>query len=694
MLLCSGAAQDIDTVIPKYSQISPFTILDQISKPHERKAFLDLYYMQDPAAKRAASLAFITAFPDSWLLAQVYEIASKTNLDLGDLNASLDYGARSLRLWPENPVLLVPVANIQAKLKMFDAATRNARAALWCLERFDRPAAITELDWPAVQRLLRASAYFVLGRVEAARAFGMKADDRMRSLVEAQSDLRTAFALNQADPEITYLLALVELGLNDRSSAGEYFAATLRMHGALEPEARKQLQLLYRQMNLDASRTFGAFVDSLAPPRPASVSVPVPASRSTQASYAGSEACAVCHPGEHTAWKHTGMGRMFRDYRAQDVLGDFSSDVAVFKGESGKPAARAILDHGKHYIEMRAPQGDWIRYPVNYLIGSKWQQAYATRFNDGKIQVFPIQYNILERRWVNYWKLIDPPASERANTENFPRAVAAATYQLNCAPCHTSQLAFRNGVMNPESAEFREGGVNCEMCHGPSGDHVKRIRQSGPYAKKPDEPPVDFNKLDAKTFVEICAQCHLQSGMREPAGDGTYNFSSAGPAFYRVPLDRPYVDFSRQAFYKDGRFRMTTFIVESLVRSACYRVGQAHCGSCHDPHPADAPSNPVSLRFTKSEDEMCLQCHRSYRATQAAHSHHPLSSKGSRCVSCHMPKIMDALLFTARSHQIDDIPDAAMTVRFGKQESPNACLSCHQEKDNAWLTAQLQKWRP
>ena len=50
-----------------------------------------------------------------------------------------------------------------------------------------------------------------------------------------------------------------------------------------------------------------------------------------------------------------------------------------------------------------------------------------------------------------------------------------------------------------------------------------------------------------------------------------------------------------------------------------------------------------------------------------------------------MPRIMDALLFAARSHEIDDVPDAQMTARFGQEESPNACLMCHADRDDLWL---------
>ena len=92
---------------------------------------------------------------------------------------------------------------------------------------------------------------------------------------------------------------------------------------------------------------------------------------------------------------------------------------------------------------------------------------------------------------------------------------------------------------------------------------------------------------------------------------------------------------------------------------------------------------------------MCTSCHSQFRDATAItqHSHHPAESEASRCVSCHMPRIMDALLFRARYHQIDDIPDAEMTKRFGQQESPNACLLCHTGKSAEWAGQQLSAWK-
>jgi predicted CXXCH cytochrome family protein len=197
-----------------------------------------------------------------------------------------------------------------------------------------------------------------------------------------------------------------------------------------------------------------------------------------------------------------------------------------------------------------------------------------------------------------------------------------------------------------------------------------------------------FRQLPAAQSVAICAQCHTQSAVHDVLPGGAANFSTGAP-FYRTYAAHLPSDFSRSAFYRDGRYRATTFIVEAFSRSKCFRSGGATCASCHNPHPADASVNPTSLTFGRDSDAMCLQCHAVFRDRPELHTRHAAGTEGSRCVSCHMPRIMEALLFPARSHQIDDVPDAAMTARFGNDESPNACLSCHRDKDAQWLQARM-----
>jgi predicted CXXCH cytochrome family protein len=478
------------------------------------------------------------------------------------------------------------------------------------------------------------------------------------------------------------LLGLTALSGGKPGEAARHFYQSHLLPGAMRDRARAQLESLRVAAGPGSFeeylRTVAAQGLTAGPPAPG-VASPGPAGE-----YAGSEACRACHAGQHSSWLETGMARMFRAYKAENVIGDFEAKNH-YSDERGLPQARMLKHQGRHFVELRETGGTWRRYPVDYTIGSKWQQAYATQLPGGEIHVFPIQYSKLRGEWLNFWKLIDPPNSPRTDVAAFHQHSAATAYQVNCTPCHTSQLRLKKpGEWTATNVTFREGGINCEMCHGPAAHHVEAMKKGQPYVREGMDPPVSFRKISARDYVGICAQCHMQSAMRDPEPAGALNYSSETPFARRYP-SRPYQEFSKKAFYKDGRFRETSFIGEAFVRSACYRRGQAHCGHCHNPHPEDAASNPKSLKFRDRPDQMCLQCHPSYARNVAAHTRHPAASEASRCVSCHMPRIMHALLFDAGYHQIDDKPDAEMTARFGQAESPNACLLCHKDKDAAWL---------
>ena len=343
---------------------------------------------------------------------------------------------------------------------------------------------------------------------------------------------------------------------------------------------------------------------------------------------------------------------MFRPYRAENILGGFERNnefyagdevrfigdtVEVNRGANRYLYARMIMKDDRHFFQIRLSDGRWRRYPIDYTIGSKWQQAYATRLLNGQIHVFPIQYNALEKKWINFWKLIDPPGSPRTDVRSWEKHGEHTSYLVNCAVCHTSQLRnVREGGFEAGNLEFREPGINCEMCHGPSAKHVAAMMGERPYEKQPLEPPVNFQNISSQDYVAICAQCHMQSALRKPGSKGELNYSRHGDAFFLRTKNRPYAEFSNKGRYKDGRFRETTFIVESMLRSACFKKGQANCGHCHNQHPENPLSNPNSLRFVDQPDRMCLQCHSSFAENIEAHTRHPADSEASRCSSCHL----------------------------------------------------------
>jgi predicted CXXCH cytochrome family protein len=675
LLVASAAtAQQVDIAIGRGADTRPLTLFDEIRDATERRLFRELWESADAATQKVLAVRFTEQYPRSILLKEAYELAARASVTTGDFTGGLAWAKRSLRLMPENPFLLVLAADVAARQHDDGFAETSARDALRYLSNAATPEPLSAAQWPRVRLELRATAHGILGRIAAGR----------EDYDQAERSLRTSLSLNPDNLEAAYVLAIVRMAVHNEAGAAPLLARVVRGGGSLASLAAPRLHLIYDRLPARTALSFDAYSASLSWRAPPPETAPAPLDAFATGRYAGAAACRECHAQAFDRWQSTGMAKMLRPYRAADIIGDFSG------GQTVSGTARAVTDAGRHYIEIRAgADKPWQRYPVDYVIGSKWQQAYATTLPDGRFLVFPIQYSRLRSSWVNYWSIVDGPDSPRADISRFAEIPAGAVYQTTCAPCHTSQLTFPNGIERPADARFAQAGINCEMCHGPSLAHVTSMKESGPQAPAGTKPPVDFRRISAEQSVAICAQCHSQSAVHDVRPGGAANYSADDAPFYRTYAAHLPSNFSRAAFYRDGRHRATTFIVDAFTRSQCFLRGGATCASCHDPHPADTAANPTSLKFGHDADEMCLQCHAAFRDRPERHTRHAAGTEASRCVSCHMPRIMDALLFPARTHQIDDVPDAEMTARFGNDDSPNACLACHRDRDTAWLQAQM-----
>src|SRR6202041_1132520 len=453
-----SAAQDIDTVVTTTNR-NPSTVADQIADPAERAAFLRLYNHRDSAEMLQPSKLFLQDFPQSAFLAQAYEVAADSSFDQHQYAAGLEYAKKSLTYLPENPQLLVAVADVQAREHLNDKAIASAQAALDYFERFVRPGAVAESQWPATKRRLQASANFALGRALLQEAVNEPAGEkRIALLKESEKTLSQAQALNPTDWEIVYMLGLVRLSSGDFPAAANAFAQVYQRGGELAPTALEHLQTIYKTAPVNSKGDFESFVLQAAhsdatelqssPPEKSAVAQQMPA-------YAGSDSCRACHGGIYRNWSHSGMSKMLRPYAPENVIGDFAQNnefylgddpeykdgkLEVVRGPHRSPFARMQIRDGKHYFAILQSDGQWHTYPVDYTIGSKWQQAYATKLPNGRIHVFPIQYSVREKQWLNFWKLIDSPGSARADLQSWQIFDATTSYQSVCAVCHTSQL--------------------------------------------------------------------------------------------------------------------------------------------------------------------------------------------------------------------------------------------------------------
>jgi len=123
------AAQDIDSV-PSVQKRSLASIADEIADPAERSAFLQLFKPAAPAEMRARAEAFSSRFPRrrSWRKPMKWQPMAPSK----SVNTTSDSVTRKtlFALLPENPLLLVPVADVEARQTLNSAAIAHAREAL------------------------------------------------------------------------------------------------------------------------------------------------------------------------------------------------------------------------------------------------------------------------------------------------------------------------------------------------------------------------------------------------------------------------------------------------------------------------------------------------------------------------------------------------------------------------------------
>jgi Flp pilus assembly protein TadD len=238
-------AQEFDAIISDQSR-RPATVLDEIADPAERRDFQALYEPKDATQRLKLAEAFLSNYPQSWVLAEVYEIAAKAAIELDDYDRAIRHARASLVILPEDPLLLVPLADVEAHQGLRSQAERDAREALDELDRFARPASVSEEAWPEVERRLRASGYFVLGRVAASEALASSAIPSHNLMVKAQENLSEASELNPNDSEIGYLKGLTDLALGEGDEAAVDFANAYRLGGATKSQALDQLHRLYQ----------------------------------------------------------------------------------------------------------------------------------------------------------------------------------------------------------------------------------------------------------------------------------------------------------------------------------------------------------------------------------------------------------------------------------------------------------------
>jgi predicted CXXCH cytochrome family protein len=446
-----------------------------------------------------------------------------------------------------------------------------------------------------------------------------------------------------------------------------------------------------------------------------------PRDRHAGAGYAGSGACASCHPHAYATWRRTFHRTMTADVspaHPEAVLGDFGGAEYAY----GNTTARMTRDPaGRFLMIFASASGSSRTVEIVRAVGSHRYQQYLARDGlGGALWRLPIAYHVEERRWfhMNGAFLTPDPvpvpggrdrddggATDRpvfgGMASGFDRHVTR--WNDNCIFCHNvgpdPGWDAATGTFRTKVAEL---GIGCEACHGPAAEHVRAnadpARRAALQASGAPDPTITHpGRLSPARSADVCGRCHGQRMADDVApflvhGDPFVPGEDLGlysaPLWRETPLHGDPRAFAAR-FWEDGTPRLTAYEYQGLLLSACASRGTLTCTSCHDMH--DSPPRG-QLRPSAAGDAGCTSCHGSLaaEADKARHSHHLAGGPGARCVACHMPKIVYGVLDLHVSHRIE-IPDVARAIAMGR---PDACTLCHVERSRGWALAAAARWWP
>jgi DmsE family decaheme c-type cytochrome len=153
-----------------------------------------------------------------------------------------------------------------------------------------------------------------------------------------------------------------------------------------------------------------------------------------------------------------------------------------------------------------------------------------------------------------------------------------------CFACHDDQQTLaifrtKHAVPTDSRGPFGHGQLQCESCHGPSGDHAARVRRG---AERP--PSIDFG-ADSATAVpaqnELCMNCHT--------GDEGIAWHASG-----------------------------------------HDNDEIACADCHTSHTTRDP-----VMTTATQPEVCFECHQHERSQAMKPYSHPFREGKMDCSGCH-----------------------------------------------------------
>jgi len=225
-------------------------------------------------------------------------------------------------------------------------------------------------------------------------------------------------------------------------------------------------------------------------------------------------------------------------------------------------------------------------------------------------------------------------AAQATNAAAAPAAAEKVEYSKKgadtCLSCHDDAVVLavfhtKHGQPADARSPFGKGQLQCEACHGPAGNHTKRVK------KGESRPPVIRFGRDSAAPESVqngmCLACHEKS-------------------------------------------------VASAWHTGPHAANDVSCASCHDSH---AQKDPVLS--TRTQPDVCFTCHVAERGQFQKPYAHPVRQGQLACSDCHTPHGTTAESQLVRATVNDTCYECHADKRgpFLWEHAPVAedCTTCH-----------------
>jgi tetratricopeptide (TPR) repeat protein len=394
-------------------------------------------------------------------------------------------------------------------------------------------------------------------------------------------------------------------------------------------------------------------------------------SASSNQEFAGAASCRSCHEPFYQKWVASRHGLAMQPFNAEFARKELTPQAEEVK--IGAYLYRAKIDPGSGWVMERGPEGEK-KYTIVNALGGKNVYYFLTPLKQGRLQTLPVAYDVHKKQWfdtalsgVRHFPGRTEP-DEPVHWKEWPY-----TFNTACFNCHVSQLTtnYDPGTDSYHTV-WREPGINCETCHGPSMAHIQAMRGLAEGKRTQDLHLIRMGKaLTVEQNNAACAPCHAKmSPLTSQFTPGERYFDH----FDLIALENP-------DYYPDGRDLGENYTYTSWLLSPCLKGGKLSCLHCH--------TSSGRFRQKENPNQACAPCHQALVNESARHSGHKAGSAGDRCISCHMPMTAFARMNRSDHSMLPPVPAASLAF-----SSPNACNLCHTDRTSQWADLKVRQiWK-